>query len=174
MLKFSKIRQVKSIERGTKGSAGIDFYVPEATVSYIHDFEERNPEIKYSKDLKGVTSFTVPAHKSVMIPSGIKVNIPEGKALIGFNKSGVAFKLGLVLGAKVVDSDYFGEIFIHLINTKNESVSFSENQKIAQFLLIDAWHGIPEEVVLEKLYDRASERGEGCLGSTNKEVIHEC
>ena len=38
-----------------------------------------------------------------MIPSGIKVRLPDNHVLIGFNKSGMSVKYGLHVGACVVD-----------------------------------------------------------------------
>lgn len=169
MLKFAKVREVKSINRGTNGSAGLDFFVPVATVQFVFDFEKLNPNVAINKDENGVTTFIIPPNGAVIIPSGIKVEIPKNKVLIGFNKSGIAVKKGLVLGACVIDSDYQGEYFINLINTRNTFVSFAENEKIVQTLLLDAWHGEPQEVELEDLYKNSdSERGDGAMGSTNK------
>ena len=65
-LTFSKVRDVKSPERGTTSSAGIDFFVP-------NDFPET----------------IVGPHCDVLIPSGIRARIPNGFMLIGENKSGV-------------------------------------------------------------------------------------
>ena len=79
-MKIQKIRDVKTPGRGTSQSAGIDFYVPE-------DF---------------TTSVLQPG-ESVLIPSGIKVQVPTGYMLTAFNKSGVATKQGLSIGACVVD-----------------------------------------------------------------------
>jgi len=75
-MKVQKLRNVKTPSRGTSASAGIDFYVPE-------DFE----------------TTTLKPGQSVLIPSGIRVQIPRGYALIAFNKSGVAVKQGLSVGA---------------------------------------------------------------------------
>ena len=71
-MKISKIRDVKTPVRGTEKSAGIDFFVP--------------------KDFNKTRLFP---GESVFIPSGIKVNVPTGHALIAFNKSGVALKKNL-------------------------------------------------------------------------------
>ena len=94
-MRLSRIRDVKLPTRGTTGSAGIDFYFP-------NDYPE--------------SLCTVEPGERFFIPSGIKANVPEGQALIAFNKSGVALKQGLSVGACVVDSDYQGEIHLHLIN----------------------------------------------------------
>ena len=89
-MKVQKVRNVKTPNRGTSVSAGIDFYVPE-------DFE----------------TVTLNPGQSVLIPSGIKAQVPRGYALIAFNKSGVAVKQGLSVGACCVDEDYTGDTSSH-------------------------------------------------------------
>jgi dUTP pyrophosphatase len=142
-IRFSKVRSVKSPNRGTNLSAGIDFYVPD-------DFRSRD----------------VMPNESVLVPSGIKVEVPEGHALIAFNKSGVAVKKSLVMGACVVDEDYQGEVHLHLINVGHERVNVSPGDKLAQFLLMPVNYAEPCEVPLENLYDEETERGAGAFGST--------
>ena len=50
-----------------------------------------------------ITSIEIKPGQSVLIPSGIHVKVPDGYALIYFNKSGVASKKHLHVGACVVD-----------------------------------------------------------------------
>ena len=137
-MKITKTRKVKTPTRGTQGSAGIDFYVPDnypADVGYAEDVGPINPGQK------------------VFIPSGIKANVPEGFALIAFNKSGVALKKGLMVGACVVDSDYQGEIHIHLVNTSQTPVNIEAGEKLVQFLLIPVDHCAIEEVPESELFN---------------------
>jgi dUTP pyrophosphatase len=144
-LSLSKIRDVKTPTRGTPGSAGIDFYVPD---DYPNSLRRIAPGERF------------------FIPSGIKANVPEDHALIAFNKSGVALKKGLMVGACVVDSDYQGEIHLHLINTSNSDVTIEAGEKLTQFLLIPVSH-IPVEVVPEnELFTTETDRGAGGFGST--------
>lgn len=143
MLKVSKVRDVKDPQRGTSGSAGIDFFVP-------FEFAET----------------TIAPHGSLLLPSGIKASVPNGFALVAMNKSGVATKHGLIVGACVVDSDYQGEIHIHLINTTNREVVVSSAQKIVQFLLVPVEHCGINVVPLDELYDSQTARGAGGFGST--------
>ena len=98
-MKVKLVRKVKAPSRGTSVSAGLDFYVPD--------------DFKATKVWPG---------KAVLIPAGIKAQVPEGYALIAFNKSGIATKEGLVVGACVVDEDYEGEIHIHMINVGDKVV----------------------------------------------------
>ena len=73
-MKIAKIRNVKTPRRGTEGSAGIDFFVPD-------DYPQNLCSIRPGERF--------------FIPSGIKANVPTGYALIAFNKSGVALKKGI-------------------------------------------------------------------------------
>jgi len=140
-MKVQKIRNVKTPNRGTQVSAGIDFYVPE-------DFEtiQLNPG------------------QSVLIPSGIKAQVPRGYALIAFNKSGVSVKQGLSVGACVVDEDYEGEIHLHMINTSDKEQVVATGQKLVQFVLVPVSYFDVEEV--NELPNRNTERGSGGFGST--------
>lgn len=148
-LKIARIRDVKMPLRGTTGSAGIDFFVPN----------------NYPESL-----CTVMPGDRFFIPSGIKAKVPEGYALIAFNKSGVALKKGLVTGACVVDSDYEGEIHIHLINVGTKPVTIAPGEKLVQFLLTPISHCDIEETTEENLFTGySSERGGGGFGSTGTE-----
>jgi len=165
-MEFAKIRDVKSPQRGTMGSAGIDFFIPEANERFLNDFAKENPEILTVLNKEGKVEFILKPQSDVLIPSGIKVHIPMNKVLIAFNKSGIARKHKKVIGSQVIDSDYQGEILIHVYNYSNKPTKFTEGQKITQFLLIDAWHGQPKEVKIENLYKMESERGDGGFSST--------
>ena len=144
-MKITKIRDVKTPTRGTQGSAGIDFYVPN----------------DYPSDLCSIT----PGDR-FFIPSGIKANVPSGFALIAMNKSGVALKKGLMVGACVVDSDYQGEIHLHLVNTSSKTVKIEPGDKLTQFLLIPVDHCEVEVVAENRLFESTPVRGSGGFGST--------
>ena len=96
-MKFAKVKDVKTPKRANNTDAGIDFFVPETA-----------------------GTITLTPGDSCLIASGIKVNVPEGYALVAFNKSGVATKKGLQVGACVVDCGYQGEVHIHLVNIGQE------------------------------------------------------
>lgn len=144
-VKVYKLRDVTTPQRGTPLSAGIDFYVP-------NDF----------------TPTEVTPQGDILIPSGIKVKIPAGYALIANNKSGVATKKRLVHGASVVDEDYQGEIHLHLINAGKVSVTINPGDKIVQFLLEKQEYAAVIEVSSEQeLFEGVvTERGDGGFGST--------
>ena len=161
ILKFSKVRDVKSPERGTTRSAGIDFFVPNSF---------------FPTQLE--------PHEDLLIPTGIRVNIPEGFMLLGADKSGVstskqavvdagrkpkdgAFISPTIIGAKIIDEDFQGEMHIHIINLGNFPIQVKPGQKIAQFILVPIDYCELQEVPEDQLYGEVSERGDGCFGSTN-------
>ena len=144
-MKIAKIKAVKTPQRGTTTSAGIDFFVPDGMIARLAPGQ------------------------SCLIPSGIKASVPAGHALIAFNKSGVAVKKNLYTGACVVDEDYQGEIHINLTNVGREEVEINSGEKIIQFILLPVFYDTIEEVELENLYTETTTRGEGGFGSTGVE-----
>lgn len=162
-MKFCKVRDVKSPERGTNKAAGIDFFIP-------YDFNDYEEMILYPQT-------------DMLIPSGIKAATPEGYMLMAADKSGVvtsaeacrkagrtpkkgAFSSIIVIGAKIVDEDYQGEIHIHIINVGSEPVIIKPGMKIAQFILVPVSYEEPEEVSEAELFNISTERGNDAFGST--------
>ena len=142
-MKIAKTRNVKTPNRGTPESAGLDFFVPE-------DFEQ----------------IDLPPGNSVFIPSGIKADVPQGHALIAFNKSGVALKKNLSIGACVVDEDYQGEIHLHLYNFGTSTTSISPGEKLIQMVLVPVLYENVDVVDESQLFANETTRGSGGFGST--------
>lgn len=145
-MKIFKVRNVKTPTRGTALSAGLDFYVPDDYPATI-----------------------LPPGASINIPSGIKVKLPHGYCLKMDNKSGVALRSQLIVGATIIDEDYQGEIHLHVINTqRDETVIIKPGDKLVQGLLIPvSYEGVEEVGSFEELYGgEITQRGEGGFGST--------
>ena len=142
-MKISKVRDVKLPCRAHETDAGIDFYIP-------NDFN--HVELNQGD--------------SICIPSGIKVNVPSGYALIAFNKSGVALKKGLDVGATVVDETYQGEVHINLNKVTSGKCEINPGDKIVQFILLPINYAKIEEVQENELYTEISNRGSGGFGSS--------
>lgn len=150
-----KTRNVKTPERGTDKSAGIDFFIPNDLLS-----QEQDRQIDNLYELN--------PGESACIPSGIKAEVPEGFALIAFNKSGVALNKNLSVGACVIDEDYQGEIHLHVFNRGNKVVILSAGDKLVQFILVPVFYDCINVVNAEdQLFNsKTSERGQGGFGST--------
>lgn len=140
-MKITKVREVKTPSRGTPTSAGIDFFVPD-------DFQE----------------VLLTQGQSALIPSGIKAHIPEGYMWLALNKSGIATKLGLMIGACVIDEDYEGEIHLHVIKVTHGSTLVSPGMKLVQLVLVPVNYENIE--VVDELEARNTLRGTGGFGST--------
>lgn len=98
--------------------------------------------------------------------TGLAFEIPHGKAMILYGRSGLAFKNGIRIAtcSSVIDSDYRGELMVKLQCDFFPGGLPLAGERIAQAMIVDAPHIRFVEV------DNLSEtdRGEGGLGSTGK------
>lgn len=108
---------------------------------------------------------TVLPFGSSVLPTGLKIEVPEGYMLEIKNKSGIASKRGLLVGACVVDRGYTGEIFVNLHNVTHRNQTLHAGDKIAQAVFVKVETSV-KLVESECIYDDETSRGEGALGST--------
>ncbi|MAH51541.1 deoxyuridine 5'-triphosphate nucleotidohydrolase [Candidatus Pacearchaeota archaeon] len=110
--------------------------------------------------------------ESVLVPSGCKFAIPHGYMLEIKNKSGIAHKRQLLVGACVVDSGYDGEVFVNLHNIGKETQYLEPGDKIAQAVVVPVVHARFVATGNSDIYGwypiSISHRGDGALGSTGK------
>lgn len=109
---------------------------------------------------------TVEPHQTVMIHTGLAMEIPEGYAGLIFARSGLASKRGLAPANKVgvVDSDYRGEFMVALHNHTDEPRTVEGGERVAQLVIVPFIQGSFE--VANELSETV--RGEGGFGSTGK------
>jgi len=110
--------------------------------------------------------------QSVILPTGLKFGVPHGYMLEVKNRSSVASKRSLIVGACVVDSGYDGEVFVNLHNIGNEEQVIEPHAKIAQVVMTPVVSFRAMETSNPDLYDwypiTISDRGDGALGSTDE------
>jgi len=168
-IKYVKVRDVKSPAIAHKGDLGIDFFVPIIDSAMKQKILSNNPNIKFN-NIHGVNCMELSPQQGVLIPSGIKVILPNDKGLDATNKSGIASKFNLLIGAELIDSDYLGEIFLNLINVGNTPVVINENQKLVQFIIVNNYNTILQEVEQDKYnelsIEKNSTRQDGGFSST--------
>ena len=106
----------------------------------------------------------IPAHATVMIHTGLSMEIPEGYAGLIFARSGLASKRGLAPANKVgvVDPDYRGEFMVALHNHTDEEKTVAGGERVAQLVIVPFITADFE--VADELSDTV--RGEGGFGST--------
>ena len=149
ILEYAKVREsAVSPERANPSDAGLDvFFSPAEPLTVA-----LNPG------------------ESKVLSTGLKFGVPHGYMLEVKNRSSVAAKRSLIVGACVVDSGYDGEVFINLHNVGNELQVLSAGDKIAQLVMTPVIHFRPMETAEDTLYNypmTISNRGAGALGSTD-------
>ncbi|MHA2047948.1 MAG: dUTP diphosphatase [Candidatus Thorarchaeota archaeon] len=78
---------------------------------------------------------TINPGESVILGTGLKFGVPHGYMLEVKNRSSVASKRSLLVGACVVDSGYDGEVFVNLHNVGTETQVVEPHSKIAQVVM---------------------------------------
>lgn len=176
VVQFTKIRNVISPARANNNDAGTDWFIPEYDEIFLNDLVKKNTnnslEISIvehpSKEGKQSIKIIIPPGEQVKIPSGIKVWIlNKNSYLQATNKSGIATKFHLIVGADTIDADYQGEVHINLCNIGSTSVELFSGQKVVQFVhkeyIKTEWQEIPNA---EYNNIEVSSRGAGGFGST--------
>ena len=114
---------------------------------------------------------TINPGQSVILPTGLKFGVPHGYMLEVKNRSSVASKRSLIVGACVVDSGYDGEVFVNLHNIGTEPQVVEPHTKIAQVVMTPVVSFRALETQNPDLYGwypiTISDRGDGALGSTD-------
>lgn len=99
-----------------------------------------------------------------LIPTGLRIQLPEGFEAQIRPRSGLALKHGItVLNTPgTVDSSFRGEIGIILVNLSNEKFTVNPGERIAQMVVAEHAHAIllPTDSLDE------TERGDGAFGHT--------
>lgn len=109
---------------------------------------------------------TIEPAQTVLIHTGLAMQIPEGLVGLIYARSGLASKKGLAPANKVgvIDSDYRGEIMVALHNHGTIPQTISDGERIAQ--IVFAPYYAAEFSVVDELDDTT--RGAGGFGSTGK------
>ena len=113
-------------------------------------------------DLKVREGFAIPPHSTLVVPSGIMIELEKGTQADITPRSSI-FKRGVTISGKI-DSDYRGEVGIMAHNMTNNTKIFEKYERIAQMVISRYEYNTILEVV-DTLSD--TERGMGGFGSTN-------
>ena len=144
------------------------------TRSNAFDPQRANPsdaglDVFYSPE-QGKQAIAVEPGESKVLPTGLRFGVPHGYMLEVKNRSSVAAKRSLIVGACVVDSGYDGEIFVNLHNIGKETQYVRGGDKIAQLVMIPVVNFRATQSTSGDLYRSPitiSDRGDGALGSTD-------
>lgn len=124
---------------------------------------ERAHEQDAGLDLRTPVRAVIHPEGSVVIDTGVHVQIPDG--CVGFlkSKSGLNVRLDLT-GEGVIDAGYTGSITVKLYNHGGQFHIFHEGDKIIQLVILPILR--PELELVDDLED--TDRGTGGFGSTGR------
>ena len=123
-------------------------------------------EYSAGADLSALTdgSVEIAPHQTVLLHTGIAVEIPEGYCGLIFARSGLATKRGLAPANKVgvIDADYRGEVRVALHNQSELTATVENGERVAQLAIVPFLKA--EFELADELSDTV--RGVGGFGST--------
>jgi dUTP pyrophosphatase len=109
---------------------------------------------------------TIGPMQRVLVPTGLRVEIPYGFEMQLRPRSGLALKFGITLpnSPATIDSDYRGPLGIALINLGDAPFTVTHGDRIAQMLIAPVVQAAFEWVTELS----ATARGDGGFGSTGR------
>ncbi|MBQ2805731.1 MAG: dUTP diphosphatase [Clostridia bacterium] len=107
---------------------------------------------------------TIQPSQTVLIPTGLSMEIEQGFAEFIYARSGLATKRGLAPANKVgvIDSDYRGQVMVSLHNHTEQPQTVEPGERVAQMVFAPVYQAQFCEV--DALQE--TERGTGGFGST--------
>ena len=107
---------------------------------------------------------TLAPFERALIPTGLKIQLPQGYECQLRPRSGLALRHGITLvnSPGTVDADYRGEIGVILINLSQEPFVINKGERICQMVI--ARYSRVDWILAESLDD--TERGAGGFGHT--------
>ena len=129
-------------------------------------------DLRWSPEDGSVRGMRVEPGESVLVPTGCRFAIPHGYMMEVKNRSSMAAKNQLLVGACVVDSGYDGEVFVNLHNIGKIARVLEPGDKVAQAVVVPVVHARFVASETPDIYEwppiTISHRGTGALGSTGK------
>lgn len=120
-------------------------------------------------DLVAAATVTLPPGGRALVPTGLRLAIPEGYAGLVLPRSGLALRAGVtVLNAPgLIDSGYRGEVGVILVNHGGEPAILRRGERIAQLVI----QPVARATLVEVPQLEGSPRGAGGFGSTGTEPL---
>jgi deoxyuridine 5'-triphosphate nucleotidohydrolase len=149
IIEYNKVReQVLSPVRANPSDAGLDvFFCPETP-----------------------SAVEIAPGKNKLLQTGLRFGVPHGYMLQVMNRSGMAAKRCLIVGAHCIDSGYDGEVFIDMHNIGSTQQFVEPGTKIAQLVMVPVVAFRAVHAGSGDLYEWSpitiSDRGDGGFGST--------
>jgi dUTP pyrophosphatase len=151
---------------------GFEEYSPKLDVGYEMLVEDmKSPSYAYETDsgfdlFSTIDTILEPLER-VLIPTGLKIDIPENYEVQVRTKSGLAFNRGLMVlnSPGTVDQGYTGEIKVILFNASSQQNKIEKGMKIAQAVVCPVINGKWVNLVRKEKVE-SKDRNENGFGST--------
>lgn len=131
-----------------------------------YDLPSYATELSAGLDLRAniTESKTIDTFERCLIPTGLKIGLPEGFEAQIRPRSGLALKHGITVlnSPGTIDADYRGEIGVVLVNLSDNPFTINPGERIAQMVI--ARHEQAQFIEVDSLSE--SERGEDGFGHT--------
>lgn len=115
-------------------------------------------------DIRTPHGFILLPQDTILIDTGVHMELPHGTAGFIKSKSGLATKRGIIADTGIIDEGYTGSIGVMLRNTSGEIQRFEEGDKIAQMVIVNVRYDDIE--IVDKIPE--TERGAEGFGSTGR------
>lgn len=124
---------------------------------------ERAHDTDAGYDLRTRERIVLYPRSSVVVDTGVHIELPKGKCAVIMSKSGLNVNCS-IKSTGLIDEGYTGSIKVKLYNLGHSRHVFEKGDKISQFFITN-YYGEKLELA-EELSE--SERGEDGFGSTGK------
>ncbi len=123
-------------------------------------------------DLYALTGQVIPGNaRGFLVKTGLKVWLPEGYEMQVRPRSGMSAKTAIRIANTpgTVDEGYTGEICIICDNFSNQDfIIDADNRRIAQAVIKEVPKIKVQEISIEEMEQRITERGDNGFGSTGR------
>lgn len=118
-------------------------------------------------DLTTSEDTTVDAHCHGLIPTGVKLEIPEGLFVWIVARSSTMKRWGFMVLPGIIDTGFRGELFASVYNTRGYSVSVKKGDRVAQIVPLP---NVAAQIQTQRVaaIDAETSRGAAGFGSTGR------
>lgn len=113
-------------------------------------------------DLTASCDVFIHPYKRKLIPTDIRIQMPNNMVAMVFPRSGLANNYGIVAATGTIDSDFRGQLHVNLFNHSDVGFEVKKGMRIAQLVFLPVIRPEFEEV---ELLDETV-RGENGFGSS--------
>ena len=143
-------------------------YIPKDTVKIVstkHPMPNKATTGAAAYDIRSTTTVEVHPDQTVMVGTGVYLDLPRSLFAMLVPRSGLATKQGITLANSIgiIDSDFTGEIRIALKNTSKQPFIVQDGDRVAQLIFLTY---ISPDLVSVQAINRDTDRSPEGFGTT--------